>query len=101
MSKLKYDESFAERAGECAAKGLNNIRPGQMHRAHRNLSRRRFPQNHRTPAWAQSESVRYWLAGGCQSDKSSQSDKHSAQEHSKVLYDVFVAFSLFPPRPGA
>ena len=55
MSKLKYDESFAERAGECAAKGLNNIRTGQMHCDHRNLSRRRFPQNHRTPASAQSK----------------------------------------------
>ena len=26
MSKLKYDESFPERAGEGAAKGLNNTR---------------------------------------------------------------------------
>ena len=26
MSKLKYDESFPERAGEYAAQGLNNTR---------------------------------------------------------------------------
>jgi DNA-binding CsgD family transcriptional regulator len=42
------------------------------------------------------------MADGCPSGNADRMGKTaSAQEHSKVLYDVFVAFSLFPPRPGA